>query len=892
MLDAGAAMGVLDQPVLERAARLDEVAQPAAASLVGQRFGDFRLLRLIGEGGMAAVFLAEREGRDFQQQVAVKVLRRGLYGEAEQRLFQREQRALATLSHPNIAHLIDGGVTAAGVPYLVLEYVDGRPITAHAAAAALGLRERIALVVEACQAVAAAHRRLIVHRDLKPSNILVDTEGRIKLLDFGIAKLLDEPGDVQRTGTVALTPGYAAPEQFGDAPATTATDVFALGVVLHELLLGARPGDDPPTRPSTRVDESGLARSGLPMQPNGLRTALRGDLDNVMLKALEPEPSRRYPGAAALADDLQRHLDSRPVLAHPPSRWYRARKFIARHRGGAAVSVVLALGLAASLGLALWQARVAREEAERANRVRDFLVAVFDTARAGLPDDQRPTPQSLAAAAGRRMQTETGLGPRTRLELHRTLAEVWLSLSAYDDAAREIDAALATAGPMGDPGDLAELRLIRGEVATRRGQLDAAREDAEYALAHVRGDRTALRVRALSLDGFLHVQRGEFDPAIDSLRAAHRLAESTSGPGSEVALSAAFELAHGLALAIRWAEARDVLQPAVAAWREAGLPSDARFVRALGSLAVARDALGDSAEGERALREVLELKRKVFAPDHVSVASTLRDLAYLAARRGGHAEAQELMGQSRAIFVAHFGTDHDEVAKVADALGTILLNQRRFDEATTSYREAIAICERAQLTGEVCLRAHYNLGMAYYRQQKHAEARAVQESVLAERRARFGDRHAHVAVSLGALANIAVAQDRAEDAVKLATEAVDILESQGMGASRDAAQLRSGLAQALASAGRPEEALPVIDRALADWRKLVAPSNPRHLVMMAEKARILLELGDLAALEALVAEIDAAGVDPALASAATLELVARARAAVDAPPPDRAPASH
>ncbi len=385
--------------------------------LIGTRIGAFRLVRLLGKGGMAAVFLGEREGGDFRQLAAVKLLRRGLYSELEQRLFQRERRVLAALAHPNIAHLIDGGLTDAGIPFLIMEYVDGLPVTRHAAEHALDARARIALFLTICRTVESAHRSLVVHRDIKPSNILVTEDGTVKLLDFGIAKLIEDEGE---TPTEAVfTPEYAAPEQLAGKPVTTATDVYALGLLLYELLLGRRPAGYPTRRPSSQVEPPAQTAAAPPL---ALRRLLRGDLDNILLRALEPEPERRYASAGALADDIERHLAGRPVEAHPPSRWYRTRKFVQRHRGGVAISAALVLGILSALGLALWQANVALRqeeaalhEAQRANSVRDFMEKLFEPVSEGVAEDKQPSLSDLVAAGVERLKTTPDLGPAERV---------------------------------------------------------------------------------------------------------------------------------------------------------------------------------------------------------------------------------------------------------------------------------------------------------------------------------------------------------------------------------------------------------------------------------------------------------------------------------------------
>jgi serine/threonine-protein kinase len=384
--------GYLDIPADEHAARMAAEEPLRPDGLIGQSIGAFRLTRLLGQGGMAAVFLGEREGGDFRQRVAVKLLQRGLYSEIEQRLFRRERQLLAVLEHPNIARLIDGGVTAAGIPYLVIEYVDGQPITLHAADRRLEVRQRLELFLIVCRAVEAAHRSLIVHRDIKPSNILVAADGTVKLLDFGIAKLLED--DTEGATVGVFTPEYAAPEQLASAPVTTATDVYALGVLLHELLVGQRPQGNPTRRPSSLAGADAAGKAMVP-RPASLQHALRGDIDTIVLRCLAAEADRRYASAGALADDVQRHLDGKPVEAHPPSAWYRARKFIQRHRGSVLVTATLVLALFSALGLALWQARVARSEASQAREIQAFVESLFEPLTEGTAPEKEPSLKEL-----------------------------------------------------------------------------------------------------------------------------------------------------------------------------------------------------------------------------------------------------------------------------------------------------------------------------------------------------------------------------------------------------------------------------------------------------------------------------------------------------------------
>lgn len=862
-------------------------SDPNSRQSIGRSIGPFRVDALLGEGGSARVFRATRTIEGVEQTVALKVLRHGLTNEHARLQFDRERHALVRLAHPNIAQLIDGGISEHGEAYIALEYVDGVQLLQHAREQNLPFRDRLRLMIEVARAVSAAHRSLIVHRDLKPANVLVTQSSEVKLLDFGIAKLLElEPGNQDQTKTQtqfrAFTPAYAAPEQREGGAITTATDVYALGILLGELLTGERLSDRNGSTPSARMSartEPGV----LPTSARRTRRWLRGDLDNILLKATATLPEQRYETAAAFAEDIERLLAGQPVHAHPPSGWYRLRKFVVRHRGAASVAVALTLALLASLGVTLWQARIAREEADRANRVRDFLVQVFDAARVSLPEDQRPTPQSLAAAASRRLSAEPNLDVRTRIDLQRTLAEVWLSLSIYDEARRAIESAISAGKSQLDPAAMAGLRAIRAEIAERSGRTDDAWADVVYTLAHVAPDAPALRQRALKVKGAVQLARSQFDPAIASLTEALAVAESTSGRDSEVALAAAFELGHGLALALRWEDSKARLAPALAAWRSADLPRDQRMIRAVSTLAIAQDALGESKDSEQSLREVLALKRTVYPADHVSIASTLRDLSYMVARQMNYAEAERLLAQAREIFIERVGADHIETARVADAHGLLLGNQRRFDEAVVQYREALAICERAALVDEVCLRARHNLGMTHYRQQHYVEAQRELEVVLAARRQHFGAQHLNVAVTLGALSNVASAQNRTSDAIGLAEESVAMLHAIGMSNSRESTQMRNGLAQALYLAGRNDEALNVIDRALSDWRKVMPTRHPRHIQMLVQKLQILKALGDQKALAAVLAEVDAEPLARTLLPESTHTIIAQTRAALADP---------
>jgi hypothetical protein len=424
----------------------------------GDALGPWTLVQPLGEGGMGSVWRARRNDHRFEGEAAVKLLKTGLFDAAAQERFRREGAILARLHHPGIAQLLDAGITAKGQPYLVLELIQGVHIDQWCEARSLDSRRRIELFLQALEAVAAAHGQLVIHRDLKPSNILVDDTGRVKLLDFGIARLLPGQGDeaaeqtaLTRLGTFALTPPYAAPEQFQGGTLGMATDVFALGILLYELLTKSHP--------------SGLAANSTPLEyfhaaiegrfkraserAPGQRQVLRGDLDNILAKALAPHPAERYANVTAFADDLRRYLNDEPVVAHPGTLIFRAGKFARRNRlavsAVAAVVVALAVGLAATLwmgaeanrqrDIALGEAKRARQEAERATAVQGFLVDLFATNTLEQSDPlaaQNTTARELLDRGAQRIDTALAAQPASRLAIIKTLASIYGELTLHE----------------------------------------------------------------------------------------------------------------------------------------------------------------------------------------------------------------------------------------------------------------------------------------------------------------------------------------------------------------------------------------------------------------------------------------------------------------------------
>ncbi len=455
----------------------------------GTRVGAFTLHEQLGEGGSSIVFRATREQDGVTQVVALKLLRRNLFTEDERRRFRDERRALSQLQHPGIARLIEGGLTEAGTPYIALDLVEGESIVDHARNRQLDLPQRLRLFVDVCRAVEAAHRALIVHRDLKPSNVMVTSAGEVKLLDFGIAKLLDNGGDSDATQThhAAMTPAYAAPEQFARGQITTATDVYSLGVLLGELITGHRHEHGDSRTPSAQVTDSAAAQAQI-TNARAMRKRLRGDLDNIVLKATAEEPENRYASAGALADDIARHLKREPVVAHPPSHRYRAFKFISRHRGGVISTALFLAAILSALGIAVWQGDVARHEARRATAVRDFIEGLFDPLLHGISKDQQPSLVELLARGATQIESSAQLEPSERVDLLSTFSRLHESIGELTRARELANEAVRLAESALPANDVQAMRALsaRGYSAVRMEDYAAASQDLREAYQRMR----------------------------------------------------------------------------------------------------------------------------------------------------------------------------------------------------------------------------------------------------------------------------------------------------------------------------------------------------------------------------------------------------------------------
>ncbi|MEP6881300.1 MAG: serine/threonine-protein kinase [Dokdonella sp.] len=529
----------LDQPALALAGRLIE---DESSTRIGETIGAFRLVALLGEGGMGTVFRGEREGADFTQIVALKIIRAGAPNAALRERFRRERAILAGLDHHGIARFVDGGVTEKGELWFAMALIEGDAITRYAVRHALDVSQRVAMLASVCDAVAAAHRSLVVHRDIKPSNIVVDAAGAPHLLDFGIAKLLDESAsDATVTDARAMTPHYAAPEQIRGEAVTTATDVYALGVVLFELLTGRRPfgpGSVTPFQVQRAVLEDSRpslveAAAATEQAPDSLTIAqgpararqLRGDLEHIVERAMAREPERRYASAAAMAEDLRRHLEGRPIHARPDTLGYRANKFVQRHRLGVALAALAVIALLATTAVSVVQANRAERESQRANLAAEN--ALSESARAR---EAAEVAEQERDAARDETQRQDALREHFVAVLNRASDS---GKSVTPEQLTEIVADPRLVGAYKDPNlqralDLAiiDFFMTRGEYPRALALLDSL----ELHLADAPG---RYRAMAATNRGFASVRTGNLDAANAALENAEKSmsAEQRRGGG-------------------------------------------------------------------------------------------------------------------------------------------------------------------------------------------------------------------------------------------------------------------------------------------------------------------------------------------------------------------------
>ncbi len=770
----------------------------------GEQVGPWELLAPLGEGGMGTVFLARRADASFDKLVAVKFVHAELLSPLLRERFAAERQALAALEHPGIARLLDGGESASGEPYLVLEYVEGLSLLAFATAKKLSRRERLGLFLQILAAVAHAHRHLIVHRDIKPANILVTAEGEAKLLDFGVAKILTPIAEAEgatRTLLRALTPEYASPEQVLGGATTTATDIYSLGVVLFELLTGRRPYRVPTGAPEEWA-EAALH------QEVARAPELKGDVEAIVAKALRKSPQERYATVDALADDLRRHLDGRPVAARRGSLAYRAAKFAGRHRGALVVTALAIAMLAATLAVAGTRLRRERDratlEAATAQSVATFLAELFQRADPARTRGAKLTAREVLDVGAQRIESDLASQPVVQARLMMTLGAVYRDLGLFDRAQPLLERALALEERRAPQDELAVAAVLNelGLLDRMQGELERARPRLERALAirerrlgaeHLDVGRTlstlgtvfrltgeaaqarALLERAVGIAerhapkssesgkwrsnlGLIYQDAGELEPARRAFASATEVLELSEGPESPLVAMTLDNLGSVLRTLGRPAEALPVLERARGIVERTWGPSHPQFGNALNSLGDALSDLGRNAEALPLFRQATAVYSAALGPEHTYVAWPLRNEAEALLALGRPSEALPLFERALAIRRVAYGEAHPETAQSLTDLGLGYAALGDLQAAERWLREGLKQSRLAlEPTAPALAEAQVALADLLVRLQLPAEAGELYVEALPILRAAYPAGDARIRTLEGHLAELGVA---------------------------------------------------------------------------------------------------------------------------------------
>jgi serine/threonine-protein kinase len=776
-------------------ARLADVDDARSDPMIGRTVGPYRIVRPLGSGGMGRVYLAERAG-DFLQRVAVKLIVRGAYDDEAFRRFRNECRVLALLEHPNIARMIDGGTTDDGAPYIAMEFVDGVPIDGYVEERSLSVRERLFLFLDVCAAVEHVHRHATIHRDVKPGNILVSREGSVKLVDFGIARVLDAAeGAAERTATIhrVMTPAYASPEQLRGEALSTASDVYSLGVVLFRLLTGTLPFDthsrsdrelervvstEPPPRPSDAIRSDTRDTAGT----RATSRQLRGDLDTIVLTALRKEPERRYRSAGEFADDVRRYLEGRPVAARQDSAAYRARKFVSRHAAlvtGSAVVLLIAIS-AAIVGFSLYRRaerervasldaqRIAEGNARTAERVTGFLVGLFEDTDPNNTGSELTATQMLTRGT-ERVESELDDEPRAQARLLRTLAEVWRRRGDLEQAGALCERAVAAARSSGDAYETAECLTEQGMYFERVKEYPRAlavfleAESLTVAAGKVENQKFA---RLLNGIGMAYLGLGDLRGARPYMqRSTERRAAVIGADNVEMAYYY-LNLAEVHRELGQYREA-EPLYARARALREANLePNHPQLAFTYLVCGAFMNTTGRASEARPLLERALEIQLASLGERHFYTAAVSWELGRSYEQMGDDTRAAATYRRAIRIFDELVGPDNPSQAEAWCGLGRIELRAGHIDQAAECFERALASLETAYGPEHVQLAEPLTgLGMVASQRRNFSDSVAAFERALRVREAAVGDMHPLLPEILDPYAAALDAVGRSNDAV-------------------------------------------------------------------------------------------------------------------------------
>ena len=869
----------IEPPDLGEVAHIFEDAE--TASLVGRLVGPYRLVRLIDSGGMGHVYLGERADGEFEKQVAIKIMRHNHCSPELVKRFGRERSTLAGLDHPNIAKLMDGGTTADGLSYLVMEYVEGRPIDEYCVGVRLDTSQRLELFRKVCGAVHYAHQRLVVHRDLKPRNILVTPEGAPKLLDFGIAKLLDNDSHhaaAQGATVPFLTPRYASPEQVAGDAITTASDVYSLGVILFELLTGRSPyrvktrsnhemtrviWEQEPIFPSATLrrsseDQLSLTSTRMPTkaqiaesrrtEPDALQRRLTGDLDNITMMALQKEPQRRYGSAEQFAEDIRCHLVGLPVIARRSTLSYRAAKFIKRNRASVIAATVLALTFIGGIigtSVALIRVNAAQKKSRLMNEFLQDVLADTDIAVVGKDLTMRQVLDRAADRVGKKFQQH----PEVEASLRSTIGKAYRGLRSLEPAEEQLKRSLELhIEQYGEHNlevaeSLHELSVLLHIKGTNDEAEELSRKSLKIRRSLIRKDDESV-ASLISDIGVIVKSQGDYDRAEPLYREALELSQRLFGPEHHDVASKLNNLAVLLKVQGRFKESHPLFERALDILRTNF--GDDHFLTAntINNLANLRHAMGDYQGALDLLRQALEINRRLLSPSHPRIAIAANNLAALLQTLGEYDAAETLFRESLEINETQLGAEHHRTATSLHNLARLLLIQRRLEEAEQRCRRGLAI--RRELLGDshpYFATSLDGLGHIMMVKGEFAEAKQALHEAYETRKRIYPEGHSEVLSSLEHLTEYALKTGHPDKALSYGREAVSM--SRRLFDRPDAfiATAERLLGVVLSEMKEFEEAEPLLRTALQEGRQMLGPSHPFVAKTLCDIARNLLAQG-------------------------------------------------
>jgi len=835
--------------VLSRTGRQGLIREAAAVdfglpSLEGRMLGPWRILHPIGRGGMGAVYLGERADGAFEQRVAIKFLGRGIAPPDLLARFRQERQILARLEHPNIARLVDGGVSEDGLWWFAMEYVDGSPITEWCASRRLSAHDVVELFQQVCRAVQYAHRNLVVHRDLKPGNILVSETGEAKLLDFGIAKILEEEkgvnGDPSMRTTAAMTPHYAAPEQVRGDPPTTTTDVYCLGVVLYELLAGERPYrlktnsldevrravlDEEPESPSARARRRGTGAPGVEPREIGR------ELDAIVLTALRKEPERRYPSVEAFSEDLQRHLDGRAVRASGRTFGYLASKFVRRNRAAVATSALVLLALFAGLYATARERDRARLEAAKANEIKEFALGLFRVSNAEEGRGADIPARDLLDRGAARVDRELSGDPRLQAEMWDMLGSVYKSLDLFPQAVAMFQKSVASRRAHPEPADtlLASTLHELGSSYFEGGDYAHGEQALREALAidrRVFGDnhpRLALTIGELAV---LKDRTGHLAEAESLYRRAIAIDTVSLGVYDAKTATDIANLGMLYYQDSRFRESIPYIARALQIRRRVLGPDHLEVATGTDEMGMALSMAGEPDSGIALMRQALALRLRILPRDHPDIAHSLMNLGSVLASYGGLEESERDIREALAIRSRLLGPKDPLLAHTHNDLAVTQYREGLLDSAGVHFQEALRIWAYSLPPNHRdVLTTQNNLGVIYREQGRFRQSEQILGGVLAERLRVLAPDHLDLAISQYHLGRLLVMEGRPAEGEPLLRQA-DATRRGALDADDPrVAEVQLALGNGLIAMGRVAEGRELIRKSLENAEKRLGPRD-------------------------------------------------------------------